>query len=140
MHGTAAPALSQEEAFARIRLLRSPRIGPVSYAMLLARFGSAAGTYLKALAWAVRDPVQVVVVGSGEIGRELLAVALRAHVPRLTVRWIEAGDVAAADLPAPLRAMVDATVPRAYVCVGRSCHAPVGEPAALARLLHPERE
>lgn len=42
MHGTAAPALSQEEAFARIRLLRSPRIGPVSYAMLLARFGSAA--------------------------------------------------------------------------------------------------
>ena len=38
----APAALSQEEAFARIRLLRSPNIGPVSYAMLLARFGSAA--------------------------------------------------------------------------------------------------
>ncbi|MDG5750816.1 DNA-processing protein DprA [Qipengyuania sp. XHP0211] len=34
--------LSQDEAFARIRLLRSPNIGPVSYAQLLARFGSAA--------------------------------------------------------------------------------------------------
>ena len=37
----AAP-LTQDEAFARIRLLRSPNIGPVSYAMLLARFGTAA--------------------------------------------------------------------------------------------------
>ncbi len=34
--------LSQPEAFARIRLLRSPNIGPVSYRQLLARFGSAA--------------------------------------------------------------------------------------------------
>ncbi|HNN57126.1 MAG TPA: DNA-protecting protein DprA, partial [Novosphingobium sp.] len=33
--------LSQEEAFARIRLLRSPNIGPVSYHQLLRRFGSA---------------------------------------------------------------------------------------------------
>lgn len=33
--------LSQEEAFARIRLLRSPNIGPVSYAQLLRRFGNA---------------------------------------------------------------------------------------------------
>lgn len=35
------PALSQEEAFARIRLLRSPNIGWVSYAQLLRRFGNA---------------------------------------------------------------------------------------------------
>lgn len=34
--------LTQAEAFARIRLLRSPRIGPVSYAQLLARYGDAA--------------------------------------------------------------------------------------------------
>jgi len=33
--------LSQEEAFARIRLLRSPNVGPVSYAQLLRRFGDA---------------------------------------------------------------------------------------------------
>lgn len=36
-----AEALSQAEAFARIRLLRSPNIGPVSYRQLLARFGNA---------------------------------------------------------------------------------------------------
>lgn len=34
-------ATSQEEAFARIRLLRSPNIGPVSYRQLLRRFGTA---------------------------------------------------------------------------------------------------
>ena len=34
-------ALTQEEAFARIRLLRSPNIGPVSYRQLLRRFGTA---------------------------------------------------------------------------------------------------
>jgi DNA processing protein len=34
-------SLSQQEAFARIRLLRSPNVGPVSYRQLLARFGSA---------------------------------------------------------------------------------------------------
>lgn len=37
----AASGLSQAEAFARIRLLRSPNIGPVSYAQLLRRFGTA---------------------------------------------------------------------------------------------------
>lgn len=36
-----APSLSQDEAFARIRLLRSPNIGPVSYGHLLRRFGTA---------------------------------------------------------------------------------------------------
>jgi DNA processing protein len=34
-------ALTQDEAFARIRLLRSPNVGPVSYAQLLRRFGDA---------------------------------------------------------------------------------------------------
>lgn len=33
--------ITQDEAFARIRLLRSPNVGPVSYAQLLARFGEA---------------------------------------------------------------------------------------------------
>src|SRR5690606_11696681 len=37
----APPALGQDEALARIRLLRSPNVGPVSYARLLRRFGDA---------------------------------------------------------------------------------------------------
>ena len=40
--------LSQDEAFSRIRLLRSPNIGPVSYRQLLRRFG-AASSALEAL-------------------------------------------------------------------------------------------
>ncbi|GGD53177.1 DNA-protecting protein DprA [Erythrobacter arachoides] len=36
-----AVALTQGEAFARIRLLRSANIGPISYAQLLGRFGTA---------------------------------------------------------------------------------------------------
>lgn len=41
MSRPAGPALAQDEAFARIRLLRSPNVGPVSFGQLLARFGSA---------------------------------------------------------------------------------------------------
>ncbi|MEO6041589.1 MAG: DNA-processing protein DprA [Croceibacterium sp.] len=33
--------LAQDEAFARIRLLRSPNVGPITYAQLLRRFGTA---------------------------------------------------------------------------------------------------
>lgn len=47
-HQGSQPVLSQAEAFARIRLLRSPNIGPVSYRQLIARFGSA-GAALDAL-------------------------------------------------------------------------------------------
>lgn len=36
------PVLDRDEAFARIRLLRSPNVGPVSFFQLLRRFGSAA--------------------------------------------------------------------------------------------------
>ncbi len=45
---SATLTLAQDEAFARIRLLRSPNVGPVSYAQLLRRFGSA-GLALEAL-------------------------------------------------------------------------------------------
>jgi len=38
---TASVTLAQDEAFARIRLLRSPNIGPISYRQLLRRFGQA---------------------------------------------------------------------------------------------------
>jgi len=45
---TRRPDLSQEEAFARIRLLRCANVGPVSYFQLMRRFGDAA-TALEAL-------------------------------------------------------------------------------------------
>ena len=39
--GQALAAIDRDEALARIRLLRSPNVGPVTYAQLLARFGDA---------------------------------------------------------------------------------------------------
>ncbi|WP_292636411.1 DNA-processing protein DprA [Novosphingobium sp.] len=39
--GEQGQTLSQEEAFARIRLLRSPNVGPVTYMQLMGRFGGA---------------------------------------------------------------------------------------------------
>lgn len=41
MNAAAAATLTRDEAFARIRLLRSPNIGPVSYHQLLRRFTTA---------------------------------------------------------------------------------------------------
>ena len=43
MTGRNAASLAQDEAFARIRLLRSPNVGPVSYRQLMERFGEATG-------------------------------------------------------------------------------------------------
>ena len=40
----AANTLAQAEAFARIRLLRSPNVGPITFTQLLRRFGSAQAT------------------------------------------------------------------------------------------------
>ncbi|WFL77296.1 DNA-processing protein DprA [Altererythrobacter arenosus] len=68
------PILSQEEAFARIRLLRSPNIGPVSYRHLLARFGTA-GDAIEALPdLGKRGGRQYRAAASDQIEREVEAV------------------------------------------------------------------
>ncbi|MEO0057988.1 MAG: hypothetical protein RIT17_1461 [Pseudomonadota bacterium] len=68
------PELTQAEAFARIRLLRSPNIGPVSYRQLIARFGSAAAALdaLPDLASRGRGPYRPATTDS--IEREVAAV------------------------------------------------------------------
>jgi DNA processing protein len=67
-------ALTQAEAFARIRLLRSPNIGPVSYRQLLARFGTAAAALdaLPDLASRARGPYRP--AAADGIEREVLAL------------------------------------------------------------------
>lgn len=73
-HQGSQPVLSQAEAFARIRLLRSPNIGPVSYRQLLARFGSA-GAALDALPdLASRGRAPYRPASAESIEREVLAV------------------------------------------------------------------
>ncbi len=67
-------ALSQGEAFSRIRLLRSPNIGPVSYAMLLQRFGTA-GAALEALPdLGKRGGRQYRAIAADKVEREVEAV------------------------------------------------------------------
>jgi DNA processing protein len=68
------PVLSQQEALARIRLLRSPNIGPVSYRQLIARFGTAAAALdaLPDLASRGRGPYRP--AASDNIEREVVAV------------------------------------------------------------------
>ena len=68
------PGLSQAEAFARIRLLRSPNVGPVSYAQLLRRFGCGLAA-LKALPdLAARGGGRYAVTPAARIEAEVLAV------------------------------------------------------------------
>lgn len=67
-------ALTQDEAFARIQLLRSPNIGPVSYRQLLARFGSAR-TALSALPeLAARGGKPYRIAAEGKVSAEVAAL------------------------------------------------------------------
>jgi len=69
-----AGALSQEEAFARIRLLRSPNVGPVSYRQLLARFGTAAASLEALPDLAGRGGARYQAAPAGRIEAEIAAV------------------------------------------------------------------
>ncbi|HEX8058043.1 MAG TPA: DNA-processing protein DprA [Novosphingobium sp.] len=67
-------ALEQAEAFARIRLLRSPNIGPISYRQLLRRFGDAR-TALEALPdLAARGGAPYRAAPEGRIADEIAAI------------------------------------------------------------------
>lgn len=66
--------LSQEEAFARIRLLRSPNIGPVSYRQLLRRFASAQAALVALPDLAGRGGAPYRPAPEGRIAKEVAAV------------------------------------------------------------------
>jgi hypothetical protein len=107
-----------------------------AFAGSAARLGSAAATYLKAVAWLTRDATHVVIVGDEAEAESMLAEARRTYRPRTVIRHLPEGDAVRAELPREVRAMLEAgATPRAYVCVGRSCHAPVSSVAALRELL-----
>jgi DNA processing protein len=85
--------VSEQERFDRLRLIRSPRIGPVSYRQLLARFGTA-GEAVRAIPdLAARGGGKANVADAGAVEREI--AASRA----LGARYLLMGD---ADYPALL--------------------------------------
>jgi len=85
--------MSEQERFDRLRLIRSPRIGPVSYRQLMARFGTA-GAALRAIPdLAARGGGKASVADMAAVEREI--AASRA----LGARYLLMGD---ADYPALL--------------------------------------
>ncbi|MGH7476177.1 MAG: thioredoxin domain-containing protein [Longimicrobiales bacterium] len=115
------------------------------FAGTAAKIASAAATYFRAVDWAVSPTCTVVVVGNSAasdheppvlLEREpLLAAALATPRARTIVRYFSPRTVATETLPAELRAMVSGDAPRAYVCAGRTCAAPVGDAVELQRTL-----
>ncbi|HSJ06317.1 MAG TPA: thioredoxin domain-containing protein [Longimicrobiales bacterium] len=106
-----------------------------SFAGSAPRLGSSAATYVKATAWAVQPVTTVVVVEDDDGDRPLLREALRRYRPRTVVRHYVPGAADTRALPAPVAAMLTSDAPRAYVCAGRTCAAPVADAAALADVL-----
>jgi uncharacterized protein YyaL (SSP411 family) len=97
------------------------------------KLGSGAATYVKAVSWLTRPVTTVVVIE--EDGGELFARALRSPRPRTVIRRFAPGALDVSALPQEIAAMVTAAAPRAYVCAGRTCAAPVSDAAALDTLL-----
>jgi DNA processing protein len=65
--------MSEQERFDRLRLIRSPRIGPVSYRQLLARFGTAGAALRVIPDLAARGGGKASVADAGAVEREIAA-------------------------------------------------------------------
>ncbi len=74
MTGPLLATLPPDEAFARIRLLRSPNVGPVSYGQLLRRFGKAAAALAALPDLALRGGSAYRLAPVGRIEAEIAAV------------------------------------------------------------------
>jgi uncharacterized protein YyaL (SSP411 family) len=108
-----------------------------AFAGSAARLLSSAATWMKALAWAVRPVTSVVVVDGARSAAEseLFGAALRTYRPRTTVRWLHNADEVSDALPPELKAMITGDSPRAYLCAGHVCAAPVQNAEDLTLLL-----
>jgi hypothetical protein len=97
---------------------------------------TACATYFRAVDWATAPTaICVVVAGPDAPGDALFRAALATYRPRTVLRRLAPSDVAGADLPPELAAMVTAEAPRAYLCVGNACRAPVATAEAVRELL-----
>jgi len=98
---------------------------------------TAMATYVRAVDWATSPVTTVVVVGAkGDEGADaLFRAALQTYRPRTVVRRFAPGAVQAEALPPALAAMVSGEAPRAYVCAGQTCAAPVSDAGELEELL-----
>jgi uncharacterized protein YyaL (SSP411 family) len=104
---------------------------------VLEHLGLHGATLLVAADWHLHPMTHVVVVASAEDpeGRALRRAARIGYRPRKVVTLVEPGS-SPAGLPPAVRAAMDASAPRAYVCVGPQCEPPVTNPDQLYQVLH----
>ena len=113
--------MSEQERFDRLRLIRSPRIGPVSYRQLMARFGKAGDALRAVPELAARGGGKAVIADVAAVEREI------AQTRALGARYLLMGD---ADYPFLLEQIE--TAPPALIVQGdialasRPCIAMVG--------------
>jgi uncharacterized protein YyaL (SSP411 family) len=112
-----------------------------SFAGVVEHFGLYAGSYGLALERLLRDPVQVIVVGSGPEAFRLEATAVARFAVNKTVMRISPHTLATESLPEAL-AEVLPHVPQpggaqawALVCTGRTCAPPITDPEVLLEAL-----
>ena len=127
--------MSEQERFDRLRLIRSPRIGPVSFRQLMARFGNAGDALRAVPELAARGGGKASVADAGAVEREI------AQSKALGARYLLMGD---ADYPFMLDQMEGA--PPALIVrgdpslAGRQCVAMVGARNASAAAIRFARQ
>lgn len=140
-----SPAANAVIALTQLRmaaLLHRPELRERALTLLSAfagtapRLASAAATWMRACAFATRPVTTVVVVNDADAASDpLLQAALSSYRPRTVILKLQPAEVEARELAPELAAMVTAESPRAYVCVGNTCYAPVSDADALKKLL-----
>ncbi len=102
----------------------------------LAELSVFGATLLRAADWALMPLTHVVVVGEDDEATMRLHRAARAAFrPRKVLTRLAPDATSRNRLPPVLQAMLDGAAPRAYVCAGTQCAAPMTAPDALTRTL-----
>jgi uncharacterized protein YyaL (SSP411 family) len=123
-------ALLHDESY-RVTALRVLR----AFAGSAPRLGTSAATYVRALGWATMPVTTVVTVEDGSANQQLRAAALAAYRPRTVVRCFAANAIDESTVPPEIAAMLTGEAPRAYICVGNACLAPIATADELTRVL-----
>jgi uncharacterized protein len=107
-----------------------------AFAGSVGKFATGAATYVRAVDWLNGPLTSIVVVDNMSAASSVLWGAAReTYRPRTVARYFVAGDVDSERIAPELRAMVTSDAPRAYVCAGRTCAAPVGDADVLRELI-----
>jgi uncharacterized protein YyaL (SSP411 family) len=116
-----------------------------SFAGIVEHFGLYAGSYGLALERLLLDPIQVVVVGSGQMAHALEATATVGFAVNKTVIRLAPAQLTAGNLPEAVAETVlqvpapPGTEAWALVCRGRTCFPPVTDPEDLLQALQGTR-